>query len=60
MGISESILRERLKCGNVPQTLGRFNTDIPENMETELAKRIRELDEMFYSIIKNLQISLLR
>lgn len=52
MGLNESTLRKRLKCGNVPQTLGRFSTDIPAHSENDLAQRIRKLDEMFYGITK--------
>ncbi|XP_031344824.1 uncharacterized protein LOC116171893 [Photinus pyralis] len=58
MGINEATLRKRLKCGTIPKSLGRFRSDIPENMEIELAQQVRDLDSRFYGITKkNLQIA---
>lgn len=52
MGINEATLRKRLKKDTVPKSLGRFETDIPKNMEEELAQQVRNLDLRFYGITK--------
>ena len=59
LGIGESTLRKRLKCGgNVPLSLGRFKKVFSEEMEIELARQVRELDQRFYGITKkDLQIA---
>ncbi|KAG5871062.1 hypothetical protein JTB14_003529 [Gonioctena quinquepunctata] len=36
MEINEATSRKRLKCGNVPQSMGRFTSDIPVNLAAEL------------------------
>lgn len=56
--IPESTLRKRLKCGTVPQSLGRFAPVFSPEQEKELANHIKKLDSMFYGISqKQLQIA---
>ncbi|KAB0801970.1 hypothetical protein PPYR_02363 [Photinus pyralis] len=50
LGIPESTLRKRLKCGTVPKSLGRFTAVFSAEQEKELANHIRKLDSMFYGI----------
>ncbi|XP_023312081.1 uncharacterized protein LOC108914372, partial [Anoplophora glabripennis] len=52
MGINETTLRKRLKAGTIPSSLGRFKTDIPLDMEADLAQQVRDLDLRFYGITK--------
>lgn len=52
MGIPEATLRKRLKCGNVPTSLGRYKPVFPIHKEEELAQQVRDLDARFYGITK--------
>ncbi|KAF2891330.1 hypothetical protein ILUMI_14843 [Ignelater luminosus] len=49
MGIAESTLRKRLKCGTIPPSLGRFTTVFsPE--KKQLALYVKEMDKRFYGV----------
>lgn len=53
LGVPESTLRNQLKQGTIPTSLGRFKTTFTSKMERELAQHIRDLDIRFYGIALN-------
>lgn len=49
-GVNGLTLRKQLKCGNVPQSLRHFNTDIPSNVEAILAKQIWKM--IYFTVLQ--------
>ncbi|KAJ8892191.1 hypothetical protein PR048_004771 [Dryococelus australis] len=52
LGIKESTLRKRLKAGTVPVSLGRFKKALSDEMEQELAKHCKDMDNRFHGLTR--------
>lgn len=50
VGISESVLRKRLKLDTVSNSLGRFKPTFSESQEKELLEHCLKMDQLFYEL----------